>query len=503
MVHRYHRLSINIFVCLLLVLASSGCQAWPEQYVQGVDQLTVEHKVRNARAQRIKGWPGLRVDSSVASYLNAALQSDDLETSRQFAITFLKMAHDLALQTATTEILRLELVDVTALQKQYFPDQLDINSLQLVHAYTQSSNDVLNTSIHSIEQKTELSSLKRELQVIADHIEKPLKYQGKTGRILTWLPFYLPSKIAAEQVEKNGPGCPLFLGGFEKAHRYNPPVADQSLLARYAPVIIVEENPQAKYGEHVDQIGQVVAIDADHVQVQTESPAVYSFVRQLILAGKPHKQLVYIAWFPKHPNLSSKDPLAGHIDGFTVRISLNTHDIPMLIETMANCGCFHGLYPTAELESSALNEFGPPADDAIYALERKTGQILNAHIPGLLESTDQSFKPVVYVAAGWHSIVHVTLDPPPAQDVKQQTYLLSPYQNLELLPVPSGGYTSMFYDNGLVRHAQRPEGVYFTPMGMLSAGQPRQRETQLIYWDQYDFDEPDLLSRLLRLPSNF
>jgi hypothetical protein len=61
----------------------------------------------------------------------------------------------------------------------------------------------------------------------------------------------------------------------------------------------------------------------------------------------------------------------------------------------------------------------------------------------------------------------------------------------------------MFYDNGLVRHAQRPEGVFFTPLGMLSAGQPRQRETQLIYWDQYDFDDPDLLSRLLNLPSSF
>ena len=33
---------------------------------------------------------------------------------------------------------------------------------------------------------------------------------------------------------------------------------------------------------------------------------------------------------------------------------------------------------------------------------------------------------------------------------------------------------------------------------MLSAGQPRQRGTQLILWDQWDFDDPQLLARGLR-----
>jgi hypothetical protein len=61
----------------------------------------------------------------------------------------------------------------------------------------------------------------------------------------------------------------------------------------------------------------------------------------------------------------------------------------------------------------------------------------------------------------------------------------------------------MFYDNGLAKKAQRPEGVFFTPAGLLSAGQPRQRGTQLIHWDHYDFDDPHLFERTLRLPSSF
>jgi hypothetical protein len=38
---------------------------------------------------------------------------------------------------------------------------------------------------------------------------------------------------------------------------------------------------------------------------------------------------------------------------------------------------------------------------------------------------------------------------------------------------------------------------------MLSAGQPRQRGTQLIHFDEFDFDDPKLLEKLLRLPDEF
>jgi hypothetical protein len=38
---------------------------------------------------------------------------------------------------------------------------------------------------------------------------------------------------------------------------------------------------------------------------------------------------------------------------------------------------------------------------------------------------------------------------------------------------------------------------------MLNAGQPRQRGTQLINWDQFDFDDPRLFEKTVRLPSDF
>jgi len=39
-----------------------------------------------------------------------------------------------------------------------------------------------------------------------------------------------------------------------------------------------------------------------------------------------------------------------------------------------------------------------------------------------------------------------------------------------------------------------------TPSGLYHAGHPRQRETQMIYFDEAQFDDPGLLQTYLRLP---
>ena len=66
-----------------------------------------------------------------------------------------------------------------------------------------------------------------------------------------------------------------------------------------------------------------------------------------------------------------------------------------------------------------------------------------------------------------------------------------------------GSHIDLNLPNGLVRGAERLEGTLFKPLGMLNAGQPRQRGTQLIQWDQYDLDDPRLLEKTLRLPASF
>ncbi len=114
-------------------------------------------------------------------------------------------------------------------------------------------------------------------------------------------------------------------------------------------------------------------------------------------------------------------------------------------------------------------------------------------------------RPVIRVRAGWHGIVDVGFDVDKHAGERHvaAVYQLRDYAELEHLTAPDGRVTSMFYDNGLVRHAERGEGVYFTPAGILSAGQPRQRGTQLIHWDDWAFDDYHLFTDALRLPEDF
>ena len=119
--------------------------------------------------------------------------------------------------------------------------------------------------------------------------------------------------------------------------------------------------------------------------------------------------------------------------------------------------------------------------------------------------------PEAFGGTGWNKLRQFIFEtecaladaPPPGEAMATQAYTLVPYEELEHLPLGDGRFTSMFYDNGLVRGAQRAEGIFFTPIGILSAGQPRQRGTQLIHWDHWDFDDPHLFEKTLRLPGGF
>jgi hypothetical protein len=487
----------------LIVAGLWGCQSLPDRCAAGVDRLTVRTKVRDARAQRIEGLAGLRVDSAAAGYLDAALRADDLPTARQRALEFLRQAQALGQASAANEIRRLDAASVERLRKRYFPSRPTVTRAELIEAYSLDSAESLAAATRRVEAATDAAALRRELQSLRKHVEEPVKYQGRLTRILSLLPFYIPSRIAADHVQAAGTTCPIFLGGFDAANTYRPAEDRSSALARYAPVFVVERSPGAAYDPDADRIGRVAARDREHVVVRTDEPAVYAYARRVLIGDRPHEQLVYVAWFPEHPEMVDDDPMAGHIDGLTVRITLDRESRPAIVDTMANCGCFHGLYPARRLEEAAKAEYGPAEGGGGYALERDAGRKLNAHIPELLEVDEADARPIVYVAAGRHAIVHFGLETVAKDEAGTARYDLRPYEELARLPTPDGGYTSMFYENGLVRHAQRPEGVYFQPLGMLSAGQPRQRETQLIYWDRYDFDDPALLTRLLHLPTDF
>ena len=108
---------------------------------------------------------------------------------------------------------------------------------------------------------------------------------------------------------------------------------------------------------------------------------------------------------------------------------------------------------------------------------------------------------VLFFSAGYHQLVSMCAEPHASQDTASglSGYALHAYEDLEQLPF-HGHQASLFGEDGLVRAAHRQECDLLSPSGLYHAGHARQRETQMIYFDETDFDDPTLLERYLRLP---
>jgi hypothetical protein len=227
--------------------------------------------------------------------------------------------------------------------------------------------------------------------------------------------------------------------------------------------------------------------------------------------------LTYVHWFPEHPPRgarkddcgcagalkSRKDLEAGRIDGATLRITLDRSFRPILFETILNCGCYHRCFPLQQLENDACAAYPTPLKGKRFCIEQAVPGKKDWILPHTVAVPSAAAEHVIVSSRpGYHGLGVVGSDAGGTESrtvLAEVTYTLRPYGDLERLPLP-GGFGSMFQANGLVRGAERPEGRWMAITGMLSAGQPRQRGTQLIHWDQYDFDDPHLLEKCLRLP---
>jgi len=254
------------------------------------------------------------------------------------------------------------------------------------------------------------------------------------------------------------------------------------------------------------------------VHIDTAEPSLYAYPRHTWINGREHIQLTYTYWFPRHrtlylpnsANCASCAPVrtklidaeAGRIEGATLRITLDEQLQPAIFETLLNCGCYHRCYVSRSVESASCTQYGSPDTDKSYCVERIIPGKFDWIIPEIISTDGPCRRPLLFTRAGYHGLAGVCFDESAIAGhtlLNQRTYALRPYDALERLSIGSE-YRSMFGPDGLVHGAGRLEGILMAPTGMLSAGQPRQRGTQLLHWDQYDFDDPRLLENCLRLP---
>lgn len=506
-----------VMLTAALAIGIGGCATQrPARLMDDVYRVTLAHKTRDAHTQHIKGWPCLRLDAATRQHLEIALSSDDLEQARGEALAFLDEARELAITSTLNELDRLDTAGWDDLTLRQFGTRSGSDRMvrdKIKTLYVTDSEARYWFLRRQIVSAGSIEQVRRVLAPLNKQVEKPVSLQGRLSRIVPWSLFTLPSALAVAQIHNHEYRGDLD-SPFEAAIRCAPDLTRSArtgdadvrawrLLTDYAPVIVQETPGHVAYQRATDRFGRVIAPDDRSVAIDTTDPTVYAYARHIRLRGRPCTQLIYTYWYPEHPALKPNDPEAGKIEGLTLRITLDERLTPITFETLYNCGCYHRLYPTSDLEQAAVREYGDPEKGKQYTVEHRVPGKIDAIVPKLVDYGDAD-RPVIRARAGWHGIINVAKDESghEAEVSGEVFYTLRPYHELESLTTPDGRIVSMFYDNGLVKGAQRAEGVFFTPLGVLSAGQPRQRGTQLIHWDHYSLDDPSLLEILLRLPDN-
>lgn len=365
-------------------------------------------------------------------------------------------------------------------------------------------------------ERNPASKRKEWIEEALDHLEPTIKERGRSLRQIALAPAapfvygWLGQHLLREY---RGPKDP----DFERYLIYSPDagssaLADprpddelETLLQRYAPVIVQEIPVETDYAPQSDLIGALDwSGEWDHLVVNVRQPVVYAYAQTRIIKGTPHRQLIYTHYYPEHPKLKFFDAEAGEIEGLTLRMTLDSRNQPLVFETIYNCGCYHRLYVTEKLEAAARREFGDPLKGKGFSIEKKVPGKIDLIVLEKLPDRLEGRRPVLYCWGAYHlpGKAAIGLDSVPleGENLGSRTYRLEPYRSLELVTNPDHP-RSVFDRDGLVRGTDRMEAFLLAPTGIFHAGTPRQRGTQLIHFDQEDFEDPKLFEEHLRWPS--
>ncbi len=498
-------------VALALFITIPGCA--PKQFVDGVYWSVRQSGARNASVRVVDDWPCMRFDAFLLDELDYAFTLTDTQAARDAMSNVVGDAHTVARHAANNEIDQLPQATLSKLWKRYFADEPEPGDLRgVIRARFWRAAEVrfgeLLVRIDVAPDAAAVHAIGKEIQ---DSVRRSPKDQRGSGPMLAAVAASI--KLETGPLDHGGPVIDLYSPSpaaiLVGTHPAETTGREDRLLARYAPLIAQERLSNTSYGPEADQIGTVHLSGGPEnyeVAIDTGTPSMYAYWQYTWVSGVKRLQLAYTYWFPEHPKLKPIDTESGRIEGATLRMTLDATDRPAVFETVLACGCYHRCYVAERVERAACRENDIPLSGKSFCVEQSVPDKIDWIIPEIVPVLDQTSEhPIVFSRAGYHGIAGISFD---RQELRNRhiredrQYTLRSYEELERLPV-GDGFGSMFDSDGLVRGAGRLEGMLLAPTGMLSAGQPRQRGTQLLHWDQYDFDDPHLLDHCLRLPPNF
>jgi hypothetical protein len=251
------------------------------------------------------------------------------------------------------------------------------------------------------------------------------------------------------------------------------PEQREFLFRMYAPVWEIQHQ-----GED-DRIGTPIWTGKGVLDVNTRKPLTYTLLSFTRFGKQILTQLNYIVWFPSRPKQSDWDLYGGLLDGLNYRVTLDSDGVPLLYETVHNCGCYYKAYPTKRLQIRAKIDYAEPP------------LILKA--PNLDPS--QNFVTIA-MESRTHYVQHLY---PLSRELQAKTaaYSFADYGQLRSLSYSSGARRSMFDQYSLAPGSERLERFFLWPTGVLSPGGMRQWGRHAVaFAGRRHFDDPFYMDRM-------
>ncbi len=262
-----------------------------------------------------------------------------------------------------------------------------------------------------------------------------------------------------KEAKRNLLGVPLLNGDKEK-----------KLVGSFAPIFI--QDVAASY----DRLGKVIW-KGNRLEIDPEKPTVYYCLSHAFLNGEPILQINYVIWYSERAGERSPSIEKGHLDGMTVRISLDPQGRPFMVDVANDCGCYHFFAPEKERVDQVLSkafQFDP-------------------FVPQWFPTIPSGKRLGVRINSGWHQVQRLL----PAGNISDPfPYELVPYDVLEALPHEDGQTESIFDARGIVKGSERVERFILFSMGIPSIGSMRQRGHHAIELiGRAHFDDPYLFEK--------
>ena len=486
-----------VFSIMILMIITQGCAGRasyqfvnkslrPSEYSRFFDELdsaVYRSGARNGAYFAVPGFPYLRADRFLVS-LKDRLKNDAQKDQ------WVRLMQQLDIAARKTEIQTLPASEVEKLAAAFAlkPERriLQAKAISYSHkllAHDQRQSDFFEVLEVAVQNSSEYSTLMRifglyplasipvaivTLRVndeIAERHQLPEDERSTLGTLTVYGPNgglgFSDQEIRKimERSKQNPLRIPLPSAGDQKR-----------LLEIFAPLII--QDLAADY----DKLGAVVWTDKQ-LSVNPDKPVAYYYFSHAYLKNEPVLQINYVIWYSERSGPKSPGIERGNMDGLTVRVSLDGHGSPFIVDIMNNCGCYH---------------FFAPRQEKIQQI-RPLPLAIDAFVPTGLPDDFPTKRLTISVISGWHQVANLDARRIPLDFMP---YELEPYQRLEMLPKNDTQNESMFTARGIGKYSERIESDIFIPMGVPQVGRMRQRGHHAIkFVGRAHFDDPYLFDK--------